>query len=97
MYNADTALALLKARMDRAGMDVPAPLGDYWKARIAAAGEELEKKGIHLLDTIDDNMLVADLAAERSLARDKPGGLPLWLKTQIRERWLQERGEADGA
>lgn len=97
MYNAETAIALLKARMDRAGMDVPAPLETYWNARIAAAGEDLERKGIHLQDTVDDNMLVADLAAYQSTNRDNNTGMPPWLRLKIRERWLQERGETDGA
>ena len=97
MYNAETALALLKARMDRAGMDVPAPLTQYWEARIAAAGMDLEKKGIHLQDTADDNVLVADLAAYQSANRDNDTGMPAWLRLKIRERWVQERGETDGA
>lgn len=91
MYNLETALILLKARLDRAGVSTPAPLESYWTARIEAAAQELEKKGIILEDTASDNMLVADLAAERTMSRDKPGGLPLWLETQIRERWLKER------
>lgn len=90
-YNATVALDLLKARMDRAGVDTPAPLLSYWSTRLEAAANELTQKGINLVDTAEDNMLVADLAAERILNRDKDTGLPMWLKTQIRQRWFRER------
>lgn len=90
MYNATMAYVLLKGRMDRAGDSVPTPLESYWAAQVEAAGNELTDKGINLQDTTDDNMLVADLAAERLLSRDKAGGLPLWLTVRIRQRWLKE-------
>lgn len=96
MYAPEIAYELLKARLDRGGMPVPIALEDYWRCRIEAAALELEKKGIHLENTADDNILVSDVAAESILNRDKPGHRPEWLRLAIRERWLRER-QADNA
>ena len=96
-YNPGTALALLMGRMDRAGVATPAPLTAYWTAALEAAAAELATKGIALEDTADDNLLVADLAAETLLSRDKPGGRPEWLRLAIRERWLRERSVEEDA
>lgn len=93
MYDPETAYELLKARLDRGGMPVPIALEDYWRHRIDAAAQELKKKGIHLENTADDNILVSDVAAENILNRDKPGHRPEWLRLAIRERWLRERGD----
>lgn len=91
-YNKDTARTLLMGRMDRAGVsNTPAPLVSYWDSALDAAALELERKGIVLLDTVDDNMLVANLAADNLSSRDRTTGRPQWLKLAIRERWLQER------
>lgn len=90
-YNPETTLALLMGRMDRAGVTTPAPLTSYWTSAIQAAAAELTAKGILLEDTVDDSMLVANLAAELLQNRDKPGGRPEWLRLAIRERWLRER------
>jgi len=90
-YNPETALALLMGRMDRAGVNTPAPLTTYWTSAIEAAATELTAKGIVLQDTVNDSMLVANLAAELILNRDNPGGRPEWLRLAIRERWLRER------
>lgn len=97
MYNKQTAFALLKARMDRAGVSTPAPLESYWMQRLEAAAKELEKKGVRLEDTVDDNMLVADYAAYKIKNRDNEAGLPRWLSLAIRERWLTERRDGDGS
>lgn len=97
MHDPNTAYELLKARLDRGGMSVPVPLENYWRQRIDAAVQELTGKGIHLTDAADDSVLIADLAAESILSRDKPGHRPEWLRLAIRERWLRERqaGDAD--
>ena len=94
-YNETTALALLMGRLDRPGVATPAPLTEYWTSALRAAAAELTKKGILLQDTVDDNMLVANLAADNLLSRDRTTGRPVWLTLAIRERWLQERPVAE--
>ena len=90
-YSETTALALLMGRLDRPGVATPAPLTEYWTSALRAAAAELTNKGILLQDTVDDNMLVANLAADNLLSRDRTTGRPAWLTLAIRERWLQER------
>ena len=92
-YNETTALALLMGRMDRAGVATPAPLTEYWTSALRAAAAELTNKGITLQDTVEDSLLVANLAADNLMSRDRTTGRPLWLTLAIRERWLQERRE----
>ena len=82
-------------RLDRPGVATPAPLTEYWTSALRAAAAELTRKGIHLQDTVEDSMLVANLATELLSSRDKTGARPLWLTLAIRERWLQERGTPD--
>ena len=94
-YNETTALALLMGRMDRAGVVTPAPLTEYWTSALRAAAAELTNKGILLQDTVEDNLLVANLAADNLMSRDRTTGRPLWLTLAIRERWLQERRESE--
>lgn len=90
-YNETTALSLLMGRLDRPGVATPAPLTEYWTSALRVAAAELTKKGILLQDTVDDSMLVANLAADNLLSRDRTTGRPAWLTLAIRERWLQER------
>ena len=94
-YNETTALALLMGRMDRAGVATPAPLTEYWTSALRAAAAELSNKGIVLLDTVEDSLLVANLAADNLVSRDRTTGRPLWLTLAIRERWLQERRDSE--
>lgn len=94
-YNESTALALLMGRMDRAGVATPAPLTEYWTSALRAAAAELTNKGIILQDTVEDSLLVANLAADNLMSRDRTTGRPLWLTLAIRERWLQERRESE--
>lgn len=94
-YNETTALSLLMGRLDRPGVATPAPLSEYWTSALRAAAAELTKKGILLQDTVDDNMLVANLAADNLLSRDRITGRPVWLTLAIRERWLRERPVAE--
>lgn len=94
-FNESTALALLMGRMDRAGVATPAPLTEYWTSALRAAAAELTNKGIVLQDTVEDSMLVANLAADNLVSRDRTTGRPLWLTLAIRERWLQERRESE--
>ena len=96
-YNESPARALLMGRMDRAGVATPAPLTEYWTSALRAAAAELTNKGIVLQDTVEDSLLVANLAADNLVSRDRTTGRPLWLTLAIRERWLQERPVTEDA
>lgn len=86
------ALALMKTRLNRLEGDTS--LDQYFEMRINATVEALERTGIHLQDTPNDLMLVVDTAVWEYQNRDKPGGMPDWLRLRRRERWIsQERGE----
>ena len=86
------ALALVKARLNRMPNDIT--LDNYLAARIDGAVRELERTGIILTNTPDDMMLVVDYTVYQYQNRDKPGGMPEWLRLRRRERWMrQEVGE----
>lgn len=85
----ETAMKLLKVRIDRAGN----LRDEYLIARIDGAIEQLAGNGIHLTDFTGDVMLLVDYAAWQYNNRDKTGGMPDWLKLMRRERWLQEIGK----
>ena len=86
--NEDTALALVKARLNRLAGDTT--LDDYLKARIKGAIGEIEATGIVLTAGTDDLMLVVDYTVYQYGNRDKPGGMPDWLRLRRRERWVQQ-------
>ena len=74
MYNKEFALQLLKARMDRAGLDVPPDLLSYWESRLEYANKKLIDKGVVYDDeekSINDNSLIADYAAWMLKNRDE--------------------------
>ena len=90
----ETALALVKARLNRLQSDTS--LDTYFQARIAAAEEYLTGIGIALTDSQEDLLLVVDFAVWEYQNRDKPGNMPEWLRLHRRERWLRLReGEGD--
>jgi hypothetical protein len=90
-YTETTVLGIVKARLNRLASDTS--LDGYLKQRIEAAAGEITRKGIHLVETsVDDATLLADYTAWKYGSRDKPGGMPEWLRLAIRERWLAERG-----
>lgn len=89
--NESTALELMKARLNRLSGDTS--LDDYFSARITAAVEYLEGIGITLTDSTEDLMLTVDTAVWQYQNRDKPGGMPDWLRLQRRERWLRTDAE----
>ena len=91
--NIRTALGLVKARLNRLASD--ATLDTYFVQRIEAAEAELESTGISLTDSADDMMLVVDYTVWEYGNRDKPGGMPEWLRLRRRERWLQQRRQDD--
>ena len=87
------ALSLVKSRLNRLASDTS--LDEYLTARVTAAEKELEAIGIHFsADAPDDLMLLVDYAVWQYQNRDKPGGMPDWLRLKRRERWLRERGDA---
>lgn len=87
-YTESTVLGLVKARLNRLASDTS--LDDYLTKRIEAADKELEKTGIYLVaDAVDDSVFLADFAVWRIQNRDKPGGMPEWLRLGRRERWLK--------
>ena len=91
--NTNAALSLVKSRLNRLASDTS--LDEYLTARVTAAEKELEAIGIHLsADAPDDLMLLVDYTVWQYQNRDKPGGMPDWLRLKRRERWLRERGDA---
>lgn len=94
-YNESIVLGILQTRLDRGGLAVPESQLEYWKQRVMAADAELERQGIHLQDDIDDNVFLADIVAWKINNRDKPGGMPDWLRLQMRERWISTKGREE--
>lgn len=86
--NAETALSLVKARLNRLPADTT--LDDYLTARINAAVQELEATGIVLTDSSEDMLLVVDYTVWAYQNRDKPGAMPDWLRLRRRERWIHQ-------
>lgn len=85
----DPILEIVKTRLGR----LDTVLDDYFRARIEAAQEELRETGIHVRPYSQrDMVLVADYVVWKYQNRDKPDAMPLWLKTERRERWLQDAG-----
>lgn len=91
--NTVTALGMVKARLNRTQGDTS--LDDYFAARIAGAVAELARIGIELTDSADDMMLLVDYTVWQYQNRDKPAGMPDWLRLRRRERWLTEVGGDD--
>lgn len=88
MPNLETALGLVKARLNRLAGDTS--LDTYFQARISAAAQNLESTGIILTDSQEDLMLLVDYTVWEYQNRDRPGAMPLWLRLKRRERWIRE-------
>ena len=88
--NQETALSLVKARLNR----LDANLDPYLTQRVAAAVAELTRIGIQLNDSADDLMLVVDYTVWQYQNRDTPGAMPEWLRLRRRERWIHIDEEA---
>ena len=87
----NTALALMKARLNRPAADTS--LDSYFQARLDAAAAELAGAGITLTDSAGDLLLLVDSAVWAYQNRDKNAGMPDWLRLRRRERWIrQQRG-----
>ena len=86
--NYETALGLVKARLNRLQSDTT--LDEYLTARITAAENELAATGIELDDSQGDLMLLVDMTVWQYQNRDNGGGMPDWLRLRRRERWLAQ-------
>lgn len=93
MFDMCTALAMMKARLNRLAGDTS--LDEYFTARLMAAVNEIEGTGIELSASTEDMMMAVDLAVYEYQNRDKQTGLPDWLRMRIKERWLRQ-GVAEG-
>lgn len=88
-FDVNVALLLVKQRKDMlTGIN---QRDDYMMMRIKAVVSELERTGIHLTDSIDDLLLVVDMAVWQYNNRDQSGAEPEWLRQRRRERWLADR------
>lgn len=85
----ETALQMLKFRLNRANTAVDEYLANLLQAEV----EKLSDNGIHLQDSMQDIMLLVDMAAWRYNNRDKPNGMPEWLRLLRRERWIADIGK----
>lgn len=92
--NTETALSLVKSRLNRMAADTS--LDGYFMQRIAAAAAELEGTGISLTDSADDLMLLVDYTVWQYQNRDSAGSMPDWLRLRRRERWLREKRTGGG-
>ena len=89
-----TALLLMKARLNMLASNTS--LDTYLTARITAAEAELENQGVEDLGFFDDDLLfVVDFAVWQYQNRDKPGGMPDWMRLKRRERWLRMKEAQD--
>ena len=95
MSNREIVLSIVKARLNRLASDTT--LDPYLTSRIEAAASELEGTGIHLVDNdVEDQVMLADFVVWQYNNRDKPGGMPDWLRLKRRERWLRDRAKNEG-
>lgn len=93
-FDVNQALLLMKQRKDMlTGIH---QRDDYMTARIKAVVAELGRKGIRLTDSVDDLMLVVDMAVWQYNNRDQSGAEPEWLRYRIRVRWLSDRSLTAG-
>lgn len=89
-YDAGTTLSLVKARLNRMPKDTS--LDSYLTSRIQAAAQKLAESGINLRNDVRDNMFLADYTVWQYQSRDKAGAMPEWLRMEMRERFIQDRG-----
>ena len=82
-------LALVKVRLNRLAADNS--LDEYLTVRIRAAFDELDGNGIAIDETSPcDFMLLVDYVVWQYGNRDKPEGMPEWLRERKRDRWLSD-------
>lgn len=95
-FSFESAYALLKARLDRAGLTIPQAQAEEWQTILTGVCNELTDKGIRLTDSADDYYLAAEMAAQR-IRRDAPGGYTEELRHAIVTRFLKEGLNDDDA
>ena len=86
----ETILSMLRARLD----EPPHEIDEFLRSIIDGVIRNLEKSGIHIRENASDIMFVVDMSAWKYSCRDKAEGMPEWLKTARRERFLQEDRDA---
>lgn len=86
-YIADTALGLVKTRLNKLAADTT--MDEYLILRIQAAAGQLQSRGITLTDSAEDLMLVVDLAVWQYQNRDSREAIPQWMRDRLRERWMR--------
>lgn len=90
----EDVLRICKARLSR--LDSDTSQDEYLWMRILAAAAEQERIGVRLSGTAEDKMYLADMVVWEYQNRDKPGGMPDWLRLKRREKWLASQiGERD--
>lgn len=89
MYDAALILALVKMRLNRLKSDTT--LDEYLSAIIGGAADHLRGMGIHLDGSDRDNLLLVNQAVQMYQSRDQAGDEPIWLRAQIRQRWINEK------
>ena len=82
----ETILTMLRARLD----EPPHEIDDFLRGIIDGIIEELKESGIYIRDNARDIMFVTDMSAWKYSCRDKAEGMPKWLRTARRDRYLQE-------
>jgi hypothetical protein len=89
-YIPEIVLEIVKVRLNRLASDTT--MDEHLTSRIKAADEEIARKGITLdVESIADQMLLADFVVWQYQNRDKEGCMPDWLNLRIRERWMNQR------
>ncbi len=89
-FDYERAFALLKARLDRAGLPIPIAQEEEWRLMLTAAVAELRGKGIKLTGEEDDIWLAAETAKQKIQHRDAPGGYSEELRRAIVQRFMKE-------
>lgn len=89
MMNHESALTLVKARLNRLAGDTT--IDAYLEQRITAAEAKLNSMmKVPLQDgSIEDLMLLVDYTVWHYQSRDKTSGEPDWLRVLLRERFLK--------
>lgn len=88
MINQESALTLVKARLNRLAGDTT--IDSYLQQRIQAAEAKLNgMMKVPLQDNIEDLMLLVDYTVWHYQSRDKASGEPEWLRVILRERFLK--------
>lgn len=89
----EDVLQMLKGRRGR--LNSATAQDEYLRMRILAAADQMESIGMPLHDNPEDKIFLADYVDWEYSNRDKPGGMPDWLRLRRRERWLKAQTEKE--